>query len=168
MFYYFAYGSCMNLDSLSKTLGIEVKECLIGKSHLHDYKLLFNYPSMNGVNHYCNLDQKKGSIVEGTLFHLPDSVLEALREREGFSQGRYHEEQISLQCEGKDYKNVMLYRASLTSDTEGFPGDRYLGLFKGGLSDASVSDEYKKEVMDRLERLKHEFELKQSSEEHTS
>ncbi|WP_275440800.1 gamma-glutamylcyclotransferase family protein [Vibrio sp. Of7-15] len=168
MFYYFAYGSCMNLDSLSQTLGIDVKDCLIGKSYLHDYKLLFNYPSMNGVNHYCNVDQNEGSTVEGTLFYLPESVLEALREREGFSQGRYHEEKISIECEGKAYENVMLYRASLTSHTEGFPGDRYLGLFKGGLSDASVSDEYKQEVIERLERLKHEFELKQPSEESAS
>ena len=153
MFYYFAYGSCTCLDSLSGTLGLDVRDYLIGPAILEDYKLRFNYPSLNGINYYCNIDNQPGSQVEGCLFHLPQSVIEPLRDREGFSQGRYHEKMITVQSTDATHENVLVYQASVTSEEEGFPGERYLGLFERGLCDAQASDEYKSEVIERLQGL---------------
>ncbi|PMN90674.1 gamma-glutamylcyclotransferase family protein [Enterovibrio norvegicus] len=163
MFYYFAYGSCMNLASLSDTLGVDVKTHVLGLSYLNDYKLKFNYPSIDFDYHYCNIAQAPNRRVEGTLFLLPDSALEPLREREEYWEGRYDEIQIQVTCDGKTYHDVLTYQAKAVADEEIFPGERYLGLLEQGLFDAQVSEQYHTEVMRHINRLHQEYKQTQVS-----
>lgn len=154
MFYYFAYGSCMNFESLSETLSIDVRARFVGPAVVPDHALAFNYPSLNGVNFYSNLDPERGARAEGGLFQLPSSTREALRDREGCSLGRYHESALSgIECNGRRYHDVLVYLAWIVAG-EGYPGERYEALMKQGLIDCQVSVGYARQVRARLDSLR--------------
>ena len=80
-FAYFAYGSCMNLASLSTSLGCDAATYFAGAARLDGHRLAFNYASLNEPVCCANIEPAAGAIVAGALYRLPMRMLDATRSR---------------------------------------------------------------------------------------
>lgn len=155
MFTLFAYGSCMNLASLSHTLGCDAQAFCLGPARLEGWRLQFNYPSTNGRDHFGNLVADAQGRVFGALFQLASPHREAIRQREAWHKGRYREERLTvvpLNGAGAPCEAVV-YVANVVSAHEGNPGARYASLVLDGARSCALPPEYVAELEVRLGQL---------------
>jgi cation transport regulator ChaC len=155
MFRLFAYGSCMNVASLSKTLGCDAQAYFLGPARLTGWRLLFNYPSTNGENHFCNIVPDPLHSLFGALYQLPAAHRDAIREREAWHKGRYREELLPVMpLRGADVPQpALVYVANVTSPHEGNPGARYARLVLEGALDCALPPSYIAEIEEQMRRL---------------
>lgn len=142
-FTYFAYGSCMNLASLSASLGRDAAPYFAGTAQLDGHRLAFNYASLNEPVCCANIEPAAGAIVEGALYRLPMSVLDALERREGVPLGRYVRCAVEVRVRGGLRVHALTYRGAVTLDRDAAPSARYRDLLVRGLADAGVSAAYR-------------------------
>lgn len=89
--YYFAYGSNMSLDRITKRIGYCKR---IGKYELEGYKLSFNYGNENYT--FANLIEDSNSSTEGVVYEITREQLELLDYSEGRSNPSYYQRMIDL------------------------------------------------------------------------
>jgi len=154
-FAYFAYGSCMNLSSLSISLGCQVAGYFVGAAVLEGYRLVFNYPSMTEPFGCANIEVESGAAVEGALYQLPMSYLELLDRREGVSLGRYRRCPVEVRSSLSTRTNALCYRSLITLPRERAPSTQYQAMMIQGLLDAGVSERYRCDLVERLTQLTH-------------
>ncbi|ALX14571.1 hypothetical protein P350_23835 [Burkholderia cepacia JBK9] len=142
-FAYFAYGSCMNLASLSTSLGCDAAAYFAGAARLDDHRLAFNYASLNEPVCCANIEPAAGAIVEGALYRLPMGMLAALERREGVHLGRYVRCAVEVSEQGGQRVHALTYRGAVTLDCDAAPSARYRDLLVRGLADAGVSTSYR-------------------------
>ena len=153
-FKYFAYGSCMNVASLSSSLKIDASMHIVGKVVLPNYRLVFNYPSTVRSGGLCNIAPKKNSFVEGILFNLPCQVMSDLDEREALPRGRYYRKQLDVVHEDLTVSSAMTYIAAITMDEELPPDDQYLLMILEGMKEAKLSKNYVDKTLFHISELK--------------
>ncbi|MBN3773235.1 gamma-glutamylcyclotransferase family protein [Burkholderia sp. Se-20378] len=142
-FTYFAYGSCMNLASLSASLRCDAAPYFEGAARLDGHRLAFNYASLNEPVCCANIEPAAGAIVEGALYRLPMRMLDALERREGVHLGRYVRCAVEVRGTGGLRVHALTYRGAVTLECEAAPSARYRDLLVRGLADAGVSAAYR-------------------------
>lgn len=155
MFRLFAYGSCMNTASLSQTLGCDAQKFFLGPARLIGWRLVFNYPSTNGTDHFCNIAQDPLDTVFGALYELPASHREAIRQREAWHKSRYREVllTVALLDADKPPEPALVYVANVTSEQERNPGTRYAKLVLDGALGCSLPPSYIARLEGQIQRL---------------
>ncbi|MCC3720477.1 gamma-glutamylcyclotransferase [Rouxiella badensis] len=153
-FQLFAYGSCMNHESLSKTLLTDAKAYFIGPALLAHHRLIFNYSSLNEPVCCANIRPDYGHRVEGALYRLPTRFLDIIDAREGVPLGRYKRQRVGVTTltEGQD-TTAFTYFGLVTLNDEAAPSIRYRDLLLQGLYDARVSSRYKLSLRQHLDSL---------------
>ncbi|WP_175890641.1 gamma-glutamylcyclotransferase family protein [Burkholderia cepacia] len=146
-FTYFAYGSCMNLASLSTSLGCDAATYFAGAAQLDGHRLAFNYASLNEPVCCANIEPATGAIVEGALYRLPMRMLDALERREGVHLGRYVRYAVEVLAPGGRRVHALTYRGAVTLDCDAAPSARYRDLLVRGLADAGVSAAYRERTV---------------------
>jgi cation transport regulator ChaC len=151
----FAYGSCMNISSLSATIGVDATRFFLGVARLPGWRVKFNYPSTNGTDFFCNLAPADGDCAFGALFRIPDIHLDAIRLREAWHKQRYREEVLRVQTLQPDAPHVdaLVYLANVVVPSEGSPGKRYSQLVLDGARQCGLPPNYVKELQARMELL---------------
>ncbi|ACR32302.1 gamma-glutamylcyclotransferase family protein [Burkholderia glumae] len=142
-FTYFAYGSCMNLASLSASLGCDAAPYFVGAAQLDGHRLAFNYASLNEPVCCANIEPAPGASVEGALYRLPMPVLDALERREGVHLGRYLRCTVEVLARDGVRMRALTFRGAVTLDRDAAPSARYRDLLVAGMADAGVSAAYR-------------------------
>ncbi|MCA8000924.1 gamma-glutamylcyclotransferase family protein [Burkholderia metallica] len=142
-FTYFAYGSCMNVASLSASLGCDAAPYFAGAAQLDGHRLAFNYASLNEPVCCANIEPAADASVEGALYRLPMHMLDALERREGVHLGRYVRYAVEVREPGGSRMPALTYRGAVTLDCDAAPSARYRDLLIRGLADAGVSAAYR-------------------------
>lgn len=153
VFDYFAYGSCMNFDSLSRSLGINASDYFIGCGVVSEHKVLFNYLSVNEPTCCANLVAFEGGLAEGGLFRLPYALAPLLDAREGVAIGRYEKISICAKYHGGLLKKVISYTSKHVAENEWAPSPRYRDIIVQGLSDSGTTELYREEIAFRINSL---------------
>ncbi|RWZ60342.1 gamma-glutamylcyclotransferase [Halobacillus fulvus] len=100
--YYFAYGSCMDLERIQKQgagpLFTEIK----GRGVLENYQLGFGMMMEDGGR--ADIVEKDGSKVEGVLYRVGEGAVDYLYEREGVTTGNYRPTIVFPHLQGKQIK----------------------------------------------------------------
>jgi cation transport regulator ChaC len=156
VFKLFAYGSCMNTASLSQTLDCDAQKFFLGPAQLVGWRLVFNYPSTNGTDHFCNIERDPLESVFGALYQLPAAHRYAIRQREAWHKGRYREEVLTaaLLDADKPPAPALVYIANVTSEQEGNPGTRYAKLVLDGALGCYLPPSYIAKLEGHIRRLR--------------
>ena len=126
---YFAYGS--NMDEAR----MKERQCLFSDAQaasLLDWKLVFDKQSqkMPEVG-FGNVEPDKGSLVEGILYTLNDTMITVLDKYEGHPK-HYTRQRIKVTCKGKEVE-ADIYIANKNWVKEGLkPSKDYLDHFLAG------------------------------------
>ncbi|SFR32520.1 gamma-glutamylcyclotransferase family protein [Litoreibacter janthinus] len=150
--YYFAYGSCMDQASLTRSLEIDVLDYFVGPARLSGFQLVFNYASVPENVCFANIEARPDQIAEGALFHLPVEALPALDKREGVSSSRYGRFMVKVELDGGVFE-ALSYHGLVTLPFEASPSPRYRGMLEQGLSDARVSQAYRSQTLAHIDSL---------------
>ncbi|MDA8227475.1 MAG: gamma-glutamylcyclotransferase [Desulfitobacterium hafniense] len=78
--YYFAYGSCMNEDSISKDVA---NYQVMGRAVLEDHCLTFTRFSSKWQGGVADVVSRPGQRVDGILYRIPQEEMRNLDRREG-------------------------------------------------------------------------------------
>lgn len=89
--YYFAYGSNMSLDRITKRIGYCKK---IGNYKIEGYKLQFNYGNSNFS--FANLIESENDFTEGVVYKITLKQLFILDYSEGYGNPNYYNRMVDL------------------------------------------------------------------------
>ncbi len=152
-FQLFAYGSCMNHESLAKTLGQRVDEYFIGPAYLEHHKIVFDYASLNEPVCCANIRPENGYVVEGALFKLPIEHLEKIDKREGVFLKRYKRQLVRLSLNNGRTTIAFTYIGLAILDGEAAPSLRYRELLLQGVCDSKLSYQYQVSLFEHIDSL---------------
>lgn len=103
---YFAYGSCMCPDELSRDVSVYT---VVGAATVRGFRLGFTRFSRNRKGGVADLVPDIDSETEGVLYRLPRAMLPALDEREG-APDHYRRDFIAVRTvDGKLHDRVLTY-----------------------------------------------------------
>jgi cation transport regulator ChaC len=123
---YFAYASCMNQESLTRS---GVQATYLGTATLHDYHLDFTRYSRKSRGGVADIVPRRASVVVGVLYRVSD--FRALDKREGAPR-TYRRRKVRIFFhEGQDWLDVWTYEVV---HKKGFysPSPRYARLIWTG------------------------------------
>ncbi|MBA4492946.1 gamma-glutamylcyclotransferase family protein [Paenactinomyces guangxiensis] len=149
MIHYFAYGSCMDIDSFLKTVGEGNCE-IAGAATLKNYRLAFNLFSEYRQGGVADIVASPGDYVEGVLYRLKPEALPALDEREGVGTGRYRRMDITVEYNGTEIR-TMTYTVVHKEKEELSPGNDYAQLIYNGAV-RHLSGTYRKKLVNEWEQ----------------
>jgi cation transport regulator ChaC len=133
---YFAYGINMDIESLGSR-GVTFEKVINGKAR--DYRLVFDKPAADGSGR-ANLQDDRGSVVEGVIWEVPDADLERIAVYEGAEQGHYRGMEITVQT-ARGELTCLAYRAAKFR-TGLKPAPEYLAAMVRGAQTHSLSPQY--------------------------
>lgn len=142
--HYFAYGSCMDRESFSRTVGKENFE-ILGAAILPDYRLAFNLYSESRRGGVADIVSSPGERVEGVLYRLKPEALPPLDDREGVYLGRYQRINVNVLWQGRAIP-AMTYTVVGKHPEEIPPSIEYARLIYNGARQ-QLSDEYRKKLV---------------------
>jgi cation transport regulator ChaC len=139
--YYFAYGSCMSLKDIRRT--VPTAE-LVGIGRVYSKRLAFTRYSANRKGGVADIVDSKNpnDFVEGFIFNVPN--FRSLDAREGHPTV-YKRKPIMVEMGGNDYVSCDTYEVVRKHLPEYKPSKHYVALIMDGAE--SLSDEYQ-EVLD--------------------
>jgi gamma-glutamylcyclotransferase (GGCT)/AIG2-like uncharacterized protein YtfP len=129
---YFAYGSNMNLDQMSR----RCPGAILGDiGYLQDWRYFINGRGYAGIEEY------KGGVIWGCLWTLTDPHWLALDQYEGVAGGYYKRKILSIVIEkNKEQRSASLY---LSNDYRyGIPSKRYQEIVVAGAKDIILPSSY--------------------------
>ncbi len=98
--HYFAFGANMNpqvMVNRGKKITSQIPAIAIGKAVLENYSLNMNLTCSSQPDiHYASITQKEGAFVEGVLWEVTDSMIEALDFYEGVHTNQYTREIVDV------------------------------------------------------------------------
>jgi hypothetical protein len=133
---YFAYGINMDIESLGSR-GVTFEKIINGKAR--DYRLVFDKPAADGTGR-ADLQDDRGSVVEGVVWEVPDADLERIAVYEGADQGHYRGMEIVVQTPRGEL-TCLAYRAAKFR-TGLKPSRDYLATLVRGAETHGLSPEY--------------------------
>lgn len=151
--YLFTYGSCMNQQSFTATLGCDSRRYFLSVATLHQHCLRFNYPSLNEPVCCANITPAIGHAVQGALYRMPAALLALVDRREGVHLHRYKRQWVSVLLPDGQQVMAMTYFARVIHGQEAAPSARYRQLLLDGAHDAGVTLDYKINLLQHMARL---------------
>ncbi|WP_305045505.1 gamma-glutamylcyclotransferase family protein [Geoalkalibacter sp.] len=104
---YFAYGHNLDPDNLSQR-GVSFSRVCTGK--IRDLRLVFHKPGEDGTGR-ADVQDHRGSQVEGVIYEVPETSLANLEVYEGVDKGHYRRQVMKVQtCKGE--LECVVYRAA--------------------------------------------------------
>lgn len=141
---YFAYGSCMDRESFSMTVGKGNFE-ILGAAILPDYRMAFNLYSDSRKGGVADVVPSPGDRMEGVLYRLKPEALPPLDEREGVHLGRYQRMNVNVHWQGRAIQ-AMTYTVVEKHPEEIPPSIDYAQLIYNGALQ-QLSDAYRKKLV---------------------
>lgn len=147
MSYYFAYGSCMSVKDLART----VKDArFVGAAILADYELAFTKYSFGRNGGVADIVSKPSCKVEGIVFEVED--FQALDRREGVHIGLYTRVPVELiLSQSGERINAETYTVVEKEAQEVIPSEDYMNIILDGATRLSV--EYQNELNERFKKF---------------
>lgn len=142
--YFFAYGSCMDVDSFSRTVGAGNFE-IVGAAVLKDYRLVFNLYSDFRGGGVADIVSHPGEQVEGVLYRLKPEALDPLDQREGVDRGIYRRMTVTVFHQRQPVK-TMTYTVVNKEQKDLAPSQEYAQLIYNGAVQ-QLSDSYRKKLV---------------------
>lgn len=133
---YFAYAINMDIESLASR-GVTFEKVINGKAR--GYRLVFDKPATDGSGH-ANLQDDRGSTVEGVIWEVPDADLARIAVYEDNEQGHYRGTDIIVQT-SRGELTCLAYRAAKFR-TGLKPAPDYLAAIVRGAEMHRLSSEY--------------------------
>ena len=126
---YFAYGSNMNKDRMTKR---KINFTSQQFAKLADYKLIFNKKAKGGDYTYANIVSSDNDFIEGILYEFPDNEISSLDKAEGFPN-HYDKIQVTVTDKNDNSITATTYVAKDDKIANGlYPTKEYLShLFAG-------------------------------------
>lgn len=148
MAYYFAYGSCMSVKDLART----VKDAqLVGAAIVADYELAFTKYSSGRKGGVADIVSKPGCKVEGIVFEVKD--FKALDRREGVHNGLYKRIPVQLVlAQTSETIHAETYIVVEKDADEVIPSDDYMNIILDGAT--GLSEEYQNDLKERFKKYR--------------
>ncbi|MEM9447153.1 MAG: gamma-glutamylcyclotransferase [Cyanobacteria bacterium P01_E01_bin.6] len=153
MFYYFAYGSCMCPVDLKRSLGESTQGYVVGAATLRGYRLGFYHYSKHRRCGALDIVPEARQSVYGVLYQLPHRFRPPLDKREGVDQGHYRHEFVAVECQGKQYSNVLTYAVIDKLPIELAPNDWYFDVVMRGAIACSLPETYCWQLFNHMRHL---------------
>ncbi|WP_163526167.1 gamma-glutamylcyclotransferase [Halobacillus ihumii] len=100
--FYFAYGSCMDLERIKKA-GVEsLFEDVVGGARLAHFRLQFSHHVHDGGR--ADIKENRSSSVEGVLYKITPPAVDYLYDREGVYEGHYRPTIVEVASQGRTYR----------------------------------------------------------------
>jgi cation transport regulator ChaC len=133
---YFAYGINMDIESLGLR-GVTFEKVINGRAR--DYRLVFDKPAADGSGR-ADLQDDRGSVVEGVVWEVPDADLERIAVYEGADQGHYRGTEIVVQTPRGELTCLAYRAAKFRSGLK--PAPDYLAAIVRGAETHGLSPDY--------------------------
>jgi cation transport regulator ChaC len=133
---YFAYGINMDIESLASR-GVTFEKIINGKAR--GYRLVFDKPAADGTGR-ADLQDDRGSTVEGVIWEVPEADLERLAVYEGIDQGHYRGMEIIVQTARGELSCLAYRAAKFRSGLK--PAPDYLAAIVRGAETHGLSPDY--------------------------
>lgn len=133
---YFAYGANLDPEILAQR-GVDFSRVCPGK--VRDMRLVFHKPADDGTGK-ADLQDHRGSVVEGFIYEVPEESLANLDVYEGVDRGHYRRQIIKVQT-FKGELDCVVYRAAKFK-TGLKPHRDYLAALIRGAEAHGLSKEY--------------------------
>ncbi len=134
---YFAYGSCMSLKDLARTVDAK----LLGPATLNDYRLAFTKYSKGRQGGVADVIPAAGDYVEGVLFEVDD--FQELDKREGAPKF-YQRTLVEVVPVNSNPVSVTTYTVVKKSTKDIKPSKEYLRIILDGAT--NLSAEYQEKL----------------------
>lgn len=151
--YFFAYGSCMNQQSLSRTIGSDSRVFFVAAATLPHHRLCFNYTSLNEPVCCANIVPELDHNVQGALYRIPTDLISNIDRREGVHLQRYQRQWVSVMPADGQECIAVTYFAIVTQALEAAPSKRYQQLLVEGADDTGLSIAYKTDLLLHMAKL---------------
>ncbi len=133
---YFAYGPNMNTEILKERRVSFAKVC---RGKLRNLRLVFDKPGEDGSGQ-ANLQDHKGSVVEGVVYDAPEASLANLDVYEGVERGHYRRHAMVVQTSKGELECVVYRAAKFRTGLK--PTPEYLQTIIRGAEEHKLSAEY--------------------------
>lgn len=133
---YFAYGANMDETTLAER-GVTFSRVCIGK--VRDMRLAFDKPGVDGTGK-ADLQDKKGSEVEGVIYEVPEASLARLDVHEGVDRGHYRRQAVIVQTSRGELECIAYRAAKFRTGLK--PNPAYLQAMVRGAEAHRLSVEY--------------------------
>lgn len=144
VFYYFAYGSCMDHERFIQANVDHYFQRLAGRGLINGYSLMFT--AKTDTFHASDIVEV-GGIVEGKVYEVPREALDYLWEREGVPIGFYRPAIIQVMINGEPLDCLTF--TVIHKSEEGPPTSVYgMELLRGGK--ACLSEDYLRNLQKKL------------------
>ncbi|MFC3883385.1 gamma-glutamylcyclotransferase [Bacillus songklensis] len=146
--YYFAYGSCMDMERFELAGVASHFQQMVGLAKLPDHKVRFTHLLHDGSR--ADIVEEDG-VVEGKLYRLPLEAIEYLYKREGVGSGHYRPAVVSVEHNGRLVDRVLTFIV-VNKGEEAAPPDHYATeILRGGAN--VLSDDYLDELKKHITSL---------------
>lgn len=152
--YYFAYGSCMDVERFEKAGVKPFFERVTGAASLKNYSMKYLFTAHDGGRADIVED---GGYTEGILYETPYEAVEYLFHREGYYTGWYRATFVDVVVNGRLYQDVLTFHV-YDKKNEIAPPEHYAIEILRGSRDR-VSENYYGELLKKLEGLNVSFDL---------
>ncbi len=133
---YFAYGANMNPETLGER-GVAFEKVCKGK--VRDMRLVFDKPGDDGTGK-ADLQDHKGSEVQGVIYDVPEASLVNLDVYEGVDRGHYRRQVVRVQTSKGELECIAYRAAKFRSGLK--PSPAYLRAIIRGAEAHRLSPEY--------------------------
>lgn len=133
---YFAYGNNMDEETLADR-GIEFSRVCTGKAR--GFRLVFHKPGADGTGK-ADLQDDRGSVVEGVVYDVPEASLANLDVYEGVERGHYRRQAVMVQTLRGELECMAYRAAKFRSGLK--PSPAYLKAMLRGAEAHRLSSEY--------------------------
>ncbi|MDO3378226.1 gamma-glutamylcyclotransferase family protein [Geoalkalibacter halelectricus] len=133
---YFAYGHNMDPDILAQR-GVAFERVCTGK--VRGVRLVFHKPGADGTGK-ADLQDHRGSVVEGVVYEVPEESLANLDVYEGVDKGHYRRQLVKVQTFKGELECVVYRAAKFKSGLK--PSRAYLDALIRGAERHGLSEEY--------------------------
>jgi gamma-glutamylcyclotransferase (GGCT)/AIG2-like uncharacterized protein YtfP/cation transport regulator ChaC len=146
--YYFAYGSCMDVERFQKAKVEKYFHNVVGACKLDGYSMKYLFQVHDGGRADIMED---GGETEGILYEIPFEGVEYLFEREGFYSGWYRPTFVDVRIKDTLYPNVMTFHVYEKKEEQAPPSHYALEILRG--AKGRVSEDYYQNLRMELKRL---------------
>ncbi|HLO11847.1 MAG TPA: gamma-glutamylcyclotransferase [Pseudoneobacillus sp.] len=152
--YYYAYGSCMDVERFHKAGVGHFFEKVVGAGILYNYSMKYLYSTHDGGR--ADIVEQGGK-TEGILYETPFEAVEYLFKREGYYIGMYRATFVDVTVNDKLYQDVLTFHV-YDKKNEAAPPEHYATEILRG-SRNRVSEDYYKNLVQQLKDLQVPFGL---------
>jgi gamma-glutamylcyclotransferase (GGCT)/AIG2-like uncharacterized protein YtfP len=154
-FYYFAYGSCMDVERFKLAKVDSFFEKVTGAGVLDRYSMKYLYTAADGGRADIIED---GGQTEGIVYEAPIEAVDYLFKREGYHIGMYRATFVDVLVGTTLLKDVLTFHVYDKTPEEAAPPEHYaIEILRG--SKNRVSKDYYQRLLQQLRNLQVSFDL---------